>query len=171
MSEVSGVQINCRDPAGGIQGLGCGLIDSSVLSVARKCGNAHGLARSMNRVAALCSNQNNQRQDADNGNKGGFPKEYLHIELRPDHGAREPQSSIIQRSYNWSSAQGQPELTADCADFTDGDWILFAYFLSARSAATAEAVQKANADYPRLKIWKRVRKDLQSNPPQAGCRT
>ena len=36
MGEISGVQINRRDPVDRIQGLGCRLIDSGMLSVARK---------------------------------------------------------------------------------------------------------------------------------------
>src|SRR5439155_15187392 len=59
MGKVSGVQINRRGPVNSIQVLGRGLIDSGVMSVACKGGNARGLARGISHVAAICSHQKN----------------------------------------------------------------------------------------------------------------
>ena len=80
MGERSGIQINRRRPVDGIQVLSGGLKDGGMLSVARKSGDARGLTRGLDRAAAVCSSQNNQRQNANGRTERKFTNGFLHFE-------------------------------------------------------------------------------------------
>lgn len=69
MGELSGVHIDRRGPVDGIQVLGRGLVDGGMLGVACKTGDARGWRNFLGRTAAICSNENDQGQNADCGPK------------------------------------------------------------------------------------------------------
>lgn len=74
MGELSRVQISYRRPQDAIQRPGRGCKGGSMLGIARKHGNAYGLVRGLDRRAAICPNQNDQRQNADDRTERNFSK-------------------------------------------------------------------------------------------------